>query len=98
MMYKRHTYPWGFLAIEVAVRLQELLEDNLTDRPPYEYSPEALEAVDLIVRQRLHNAEEIRDELAAILSISLDCDFQPSFFAEVADFMQSRIQHILQYS
>ena len=34
------TYPWGYLAVEVAVKIQELLEPN-EDHPPYEYINEA---------------------------------------------------------
>jgi hypothetical protein len=98
MLYKKHNYPYGFLAIEVAVKLQELLEPDHKARKPYEYSSEALEVVDVIVRKKIANPTGIQDQLAKTLSAMFDCDYQPSQFADIADFMSDRIEHINAYN
>jgi hypothetical protein len=94
MLYKKHVYPYGFLAIELAVKLQELLEPGHPDVQPYQYSSEALEVVDEIVRKKLKTPEGIESHLAKILSAMFDCEYEPGKFAEIADLMSNRIESI----
>lgn len=94
MLYKKHVYPYGFLAIELAVKLQELLEPEDTNARPYQYSSEALEVVDEIVRKKLETPEGIQNHLAKMLSAMFDCDYEPGKFAELADLMSNRLGSI----
>jgi|SRR5581483_1889648 len=95
MLYKKHVYPYGFLAIELAVKLQELLEpeDNFAAQP-YQYSSEALEVVNEIVRKKVDTPEGIERHLSKMLSAMFDCDYEPGMFTELADLMSNRIESI----
>lgn len=94
MLYKKHVYPYGFLAIELAVKLQELLEPEHTGMQPYQYSSEALEVVDEIVRKKLATPQGIENHLTKMLSAMFDCDYEPGMFSELADLMLNRIESI----
>lgn len=94
MLYKKHVYPYGFLAIELAVKLQELLEPEHPGVQPYQYSSEALEVVDEIVRKNLKTPEGIENHLAKMFSAMFDCDYEPGKFAELADLVSNRIESI----
>jgi hypothetical protein len=97
MLYKKHKYPYGFLAIELAVKLQELLEPEHIGTQPYQYSSEALEVVDEIVRKKLATPQGIENYLAKMLSAMFDCDYEPGKFADIAGLMSDRIEHIQAY-
>jgi hypothetical protein len=94
MLYKKHVYPYGFLAIELAVKLQELLEPDHTGAQPYQYSSEALEVVDEIVRKKLATQQGIENHLAKMLSAMFDCDYEPGTFADLAGLMSDRLESI----
>jgi hypothetical protein len=94
MLYKKHVYPYGFLAIELAVKLQELLEPEHPGTQPYQYSSEALEVVDEIVRKKLATPEGIENHLAKILSAMFDSNYEPGKFADIANLMSNRIESI----
>jgi len=93
-MFKKHKYPYGFLAIELAVKLQYLLEPEHSKGQPYQYSSEALEVVDEIVRKKLATPQGIQNHLTKMLSAMFDCDYQPGQFADIAALMSDRIEHI----
>jgi hypothetical protein len=97
-MFKKHKYPYGFLAIELAVKLQEVLEPEHTAGQPYQYSSEALEVVDEIVRKKLATPQGIQNQMAKMLSVMFDCDYQPGQFADIAGLMSDRIAHIQAHS
>jgi hypothetical protein len=94
MLYKKHVYPYGFLAIELAVKLQELLEPGQTKGHPYQYSSEALEVVDEIVRKKLATQQGIENHLAKMLSAMFDDDYEPGMFTDIAGLMSSRLETI----
>lgn len=94
MLYKKHVYPYGFLAIELAVKLQELLEPECPGVLPYQYSSEALEVVDEIVRKKLSTQAGIENHLRKMLSAMFDCDYEPGKFDELAGLMSDRIESI----
>lgn len=98
MLYKKHKYPYGFLAIELAVKLQDFLEPEHNEGRPYQYSSEALEVVDVIVRKRLDSPNGIQNQLAKTLSAMFDCDYQPIELAAIADFMSERLHYIRAHS
>jgi len=97
MLYKKHKYPYGFLAIEVAVKLQEYFDpDNKTPKP-YEYASEALEVVDVIVRKKIDNPSGIKNQLAKTLSVIFDSDYEPDEFEDIANLMSDRLESIQAY-
>jgi hypothetical protein len=94
MLYKKHKYPYGFLAIELAVKLQELLEPEQSTVQPYQYSSEALEVVDEIVRKKLATPQGIQNHLTKMLSAMFDHDYQPDQLKDMASLMSERLERI----
>jgi hypothetical protein len=88
--------PWTYnLAVELAMRLQDLLEPN-EEYPPYEFLPEAVGVIDRLIKDGLE--ADVSAVVSAIMSDSLDYAYPAEVFESLEPFLQQRLGWLRRYS
>jgi hypothetical protein len=91
-----HTTQWDRLAVELAVKIQDLLEPN-EGYPPYEYFAEATKIVEHVLKSKDENEDSIAQTIAAVMSESLEFKYDSSPFKATASFLLGRVHYIQRY-
>jgi hypothetical protein len=97
VLMEKLNYPYDYLAVEIAVKIQNILEPN-EDNPPYEYIKEGETVMSEIINGNIIETSAIADLMARTLSKSLEYDYNAEGFIDLAEFTNDRLKWIRRYN
>jgi hypothetical protein len=84
-----------YLAVELSAKIQTLLGED-GDLPPYEYINESTQIISEVCSKKM-DIFSVESVISEVLSSSLEYNYSPENFREIAEFLSERLRSIAKY-